>query len=126
MYLFAVILSLYVSVTSQWLSLLEIGAAPLSYLLGLNVLGLRPVTIFFELVEPFSLVLLVLGHTLSIVLGKNTLINDLVNIATGDILGSRIQKITRRGLSFLLPSSSFAKLLSLYKSYYGMLNHFRR
>ena len=102
------------------------GASPLSYLLGLNVLGLRPVTIFFEMVEPYSLVLLVLGHTLSIVLGKNTLINDLVNIATGDILGSRIQKLTRRGLSFLLPSSSFSKLLSLYRSYYDILNRFRR
>ena len=99
--------------------------APLSFLLGINILGLRPFVIFLELVEPLSLLFLVIGHVLSISLGRNTLVNDFINISTGDILGTRIQGLLRRGLSFLLPSSSFSKLLGLYRNYYNFITRFR-
>ena len=119
-------LSFYISIFDTWFSVLDKGLLPLSYLLGINIVSLRPFTIFFELVEPFSLVLLVLGHSLSITLLKNAIINDLVNIATGDALGPTVQGFSKHSLARLLPSSSFSKLLSLYQRYYQFVARFRR
>ena len=101
-------------------------AEPFSFFLGINILGFRPLVIFLDLVEPYSLLLLTIGHALSLSLGKNTMINDLKNILTGDVLGSRVQGLFRRGLSSLLPLSSFSKLLSLYNSYYTFITRFGR
>ena len=91
-----------------------------------DILSLRLVQIFSDIVEPYATFLLFIGHAVSLTLSKNSILNCLAMILSGDFLGARLQAGLRTSLSFLLPGASFTKLLALYQAYYKLVMRLRR
>ena len=91
-----------------------------------DILGLRPVVIFADMVEPYSTLILFIIHSISLTLSKNSILNCLAAVLSGDMLGPRLQAGIRRSLGFLLPSAGLAKLLALYQAYYKLVSRLRR
>jgi hypothetical protein len=98
---------------------------PVLHLCGVDLLELRPIQVFFDLVEPYSLVLLIAGHVLFIVICRNALLRSLIDNLTGDVLGPKAKSLLSRGLETLLPGRVFAKTVVIYRSYYLFLLKYR-
>ena len=120
------ILSLHLTYVNGWFKLIEAATLPISYIFMTDVLGLRPVLIFSDMVEPYTSFLLFIGHAISLTLSKNSILNCLAMVLSGDFAGPRLQAGIRRSLSFLLPAASFNKLLTLYQAYYKLVGRLRR
>ena len=99
--------------------------APLSHHAGISLLELRPIQVFFDVVEPYSLVLLLAGHALHTVIYRNQLLRSLIDLLTGDVIGVRAKSLVGRSLETLLPGRVFSRLSSIYSSYYLLLTSYR-
>ena len=107
------------------MEVLNVLDAPLRYHAGVSFLGLRPVQVFFDLFEPYSLVLLLVGHALHTVIYRNQLLRSLIDLLTGDVIGVRAKSLVGRSLENLLPGRVFSRLSSLYNSYHLLLDSYR-
>ena len=99
--------------------------APILHHTGVDLLELRPIQVFFDVVEPYSLVLLFTGHVLFIVICRNSLLRNLIDVLTGDVLGAKAKSFVSRGLETLLPGRVFAKAVVIYRAYYLFLLRYR-
>ena len=99
--------------------------APLLHHGGIDLLGLRPIQVFFDVVEPYSLVLLLSGQALHAIIYRNTLLRNFIDFLTGDAAGAKAQTIVSRSLETLLPGRVFTRLSSIYRSYYLFLQKYR-
>ena len=104
---------------------LSILNAPILHHIGINLLGLRPIQVFFDVVEPYSLVLLLSGHALHTIIYRNKLLRSLIDLLTGDAAGSKVKAFVGRSLETLLPGRVFIRLSSIYTSYYLFLQKYR-
>jgi len=100
--------------------------SPIAYFFDINVLSFRPIVIFCELVEPYSLVILIVGHVLALSLSKNAMLEDIKSFLTNDFITSKVKAPLSRGISFLLPAQALKKLTALYTSYNEFLTRFRK
>ena len=107
------------------MEVLNVLEAPISHHAGVNFLELRPVQVFFDVVEPYSLVLLLAGHALHTVIYRNQLLRSLIDLLTGDVMGVRAKSLVGRSLETLLPGRVFSRLSSTYKTYYLFLESYR-
>ena len=100
------------------MEVLNVLDAPLRYHAGVSFLGLRPVQVFFDLFEPYSLVLLLVGHALHTVIYRNQILRSLIKLLTFNDIVVRAKSLVRRSLENLLPGRVFSRLSSLCKNYY--------
>ena len=107
------------------MELFSICQSPILFHGGVNLLELRPIQVFFDVVEPYSLVLLLAGHALHAVIYRNQLLRSLIDNLTGDVLGPKVKALVGRSLETLLPGRVFARLASVYTSYYLFLHKYR-
>ena len=101
-------------------------ANPIAYFFDVNILSYRPVVIFCELVEPYSLIILIVGHVIALSLSKNAMLDNLKSFLTNDFVNSKIKAPLSRGISLLLPAQTLTKLTALYKSYSNFSGRFRK
>jgi hypothetical protein len=99
---------------------------PIVYFLDINLLSFRPVVIFCELVEPYSLVILIVGHVIALSLSKNAMLEDVKSFLNNDFFTSKVKAPLSRGISLLLPAQTLRKLTSLYTSYSDFSARFRK
>ena len=99
--------------------------SPILHHAGINLLELRPIQVFFDVVEPYSLVLLLAGHALHSVIYRNQLLRSLIDLLTGDAAGPKVKALIGRSLETLLPGRVFTRLSSIYTSYYLFLQKYR-
>jgi hypothetical protein len=107
------------------MEVLEALSAPVLHHVGINLLGLRPIQVFFDVVEPYSLVLLLSGHALQAIIYRNTLLRNFIDFLTGDAAGAKVKTLASRSLETLLPGRVFTRLSSMYTSYYLFLQRYR-
>lgn len=99
--------------------------APILHHTGINLLELRPIQVFFDVVEPYSLVLLLAGHALHAIIYRNSLLRNLIDALTGDLAGPKAKALVGRSLETLLPGRVFTRLSAIYTSYYLFLQKYR-
>ena len=107
------------------MEVLNILNAPILHHVGINLLGLRPIQVFFDVVEPYSLVLLLSGQVLHAIIYRNSLLRSLIDLLTGDVAGAKVKTLVGRSLETLLPGRVFTRLSSMYTTYYLFLQKYR-
>ena len=118
-------MSIHISVTNRWNDLLNYAVAPVYTNTGVDVLTLRPVQAFFDLVEPYSLVILISCHVVALVLSRNSILRTLVDTLTGDVLGPGIKTYISRSLESLIPNQVYGKMSRAYRTYSLFLYQYR-
>lgn len=119
-------LSVFITVKDRWGDFLSYITNPIVYFLDINLLSFRPVVIFCELVEPYSLVILIVGHVIALSLSKNAMLEDIKSFLSSDFVTSKIKAPLSRGISLLLPAQTLRKLTTLYTSYSDFSTRFRK
>ena len=118
-------MSLQISITHRWNDLLTYILAPVYRLTSIDVLTLRPVQAFFDLVEPYSLVILISCHVIALVLGRNSILRTLIDTLTGDVLGPGVKSYISRSLESLVPNQVYGKMSRIYRTYSLFLYQYR-
>jgi uncharacterized membrane protein YccC len=82
--------------------------------------------LFCEIAQPYAYVLLTFAHITFLVVLRNVLISNIIDLLSGNFLGSYGKSAIAKVSSFLLPKSYFDSLAASYHRYVKFLESFRR
>ena len=120
------ILSWYITLAEQWEICWRAFTAPLLVANAAGYVDLKLFFLFCEVAHPYAYMLLTLAHLAYVVLLRNSLVSDIIDLLSGNFLGSYGKSAVAKVSSFLLPKSYFDSLASSYHRYVKFLESFRR
>ena len=99
--------------------------APLITMEAKWYIDLKVLFLFTEILAPYSYLLLGLAHVAFLVVFKNTLISNIIDLLSGNFLTKGGKKGVAKLSSLILPKSYFQTLSLAYTNYVKFLESFR-
>ena len=100
--------------------------APLTVAHAKGYADFKLLFLFFEIAQPYAYILLTFAYISLIVLLRNLLIANIIDLLSGNFLCSYGKSAIAKVSSFLLPKSYFDRLAASYQRYVRFLESFRR
>ena len=99
--------------------------APLLTMEAKGYIDLKLIFLFTEILAPYSYLLLGLAHVAFLVVFKNTLVSNVIDLLSGNVLTQRGKRGVAKLSSLILPKSYFQTLSLAYTNYVRFLESFR-
>ena len=125
MALLCLICSAIITFTGNWSTMYMCIVAPLITIEAKGYIDLKLFFLFTEILAPYSYILLVLGHVAFLVVFKNALISNVIDVLSGNFIGSLGKKGVAKLSSLILPKTYFSSLSLAYTNYVQFLESFR-
>lgn len=117
--------SYIITVTHSWPVMYMSLVAPLITMEAKGYIDLKLFFLFTEILAPYSYILLGLAHVAFLVVFKNTLVSNVIDLLSGNFIPQSGKKGVAKLSSLILPKSYFETLSLSYTNYVRFLESFR-